>query len=631
MSILSLSLWSILLLAGLWPGVAILRWRKPSARLGDKDRSYAPVPGRRHPHLWGFEDTKFEFCGPRSVRVTGNRYPLAGMPLPRFIPFVEEVLGVALSEGNRSAVVPPPILPPPVANEVFLGRLREVMAPCQWMDDDRARLVHSHGQLSVEEIYRIQRGRPPERVVDLVVFPESEGDVIRLVDWADTHGVVLIPYGGGTNVSGALLCPVGEERMIVSVDMARMNRILEIDRENNWAVVEAGITGMDLERELEENNLTCGHVPDSIEFSTLGGWIATNASGMKKNRYGNIENIVLEATLVTPHGEVKSCPINPRSATGIHPRHLMFGSEGCLGIITRAVIQIRPSLEVRRYGSVVFRDFAGGFAFLKAVQASEVRAASIRLVNNLEFRLGRSLTPNRGRWKAFASRCLNHYVVNSKGFDPSEMEAFTLVMEGTVNEVRQQQQTLSHLRARAGGISGGAEGGKRGYRATFAIAYIRDFLNQLGVLGETFETSAPWSRIEAITEAVERELTSSCQLFNVSGNPYLSYRISQSYQTGVCIYFTMGFSADGLGEPEAVYQKIEHRLREVILEEGGSLSHHHGVGKVRRGFLPRVHSASGMEAVRAVKRTLDPRNVFAAANHVFGPSPTDKIEVDLEL
>jgi alkyldihydroxyacetonephosphate synthase len=211
------------------------------------------------------------------------------------------------------------------------------------------------------------------------------------------------------------------------------------------------------------------------------------------------------------------------------------------------------------------------------------------------------------------------------------MEAFTLVMEGTVNEVRQQQQTLSHLRARAGGISGGAEGGKRGYRATFAIAYIRDFLNQLGVLGETFETSAPWSRIEAITEAVERELTSSCQLFNVSGNPYLSYRISQSYQTGVCIYFTMGFSADGLGEPEAVYQKIEHRLREVILEEGGSLSHHHGVGKVRRGFLPRVHSASGMEAVRAVKRTLDPRNVFAAANHVFGPSPTDKIEVDLEL
>jgi alkyldihydroxyacetonephosphate synthase len=628
MTILTLSLWSLPLLGGLFLAARLFRGPKSTVGLTEKDRSYDPTAGRRYAHWWGFEDTKFEFCGPRTIRVTGSRYPLAGPELPRFIPFVEDVLGMDLGPENLREAAKPPVLPPSVVNAAFLGRLRKVWPSHQWMEDDEARLVHSHGQLSVEEIYRILKGRPPERVVDLVVFPESEGDVSWLVKWADECDVVLIPYGGGTNVSGALLCPVDEGRMIVSVDMARMNRIVAIDRENNWAVVEAGITGMDLERQLEQETLTCGHIPDSIELSTLGGWIATNASGMKKNRYGNIEDIVLEATLVTPHGELKSCPINPRSATGIHPRHLMFGSEGCLGIITQAVIQVRPLPEVRRYGSVVFRNFKDGIGFLKAVQESGVRPASIRLVNNLEFRLGRSLTPTPSRWKGFVSRWMSRYVVAFKKFDPKTMVACTLVMEGTVAEVLQQQQDLARLRVIAGGLSGGEEGGKRGYRATFAIAYIRDFLNQLGILGETFETSAPWSRIVAITEAVERELLRSCRVFSVSGNPYLSYRISQSYQTGVCLYFTMGFSARGLEDPESVYQKIEHRMREVILEEGGSLSHHHGVGKVRRGFLPRVHSNSAMQAVRAMKKTLDPRNIFAAANHVFGPCSADKIPVD---
>jgi len=592
------------------------------------DRSYDPSPGERVPHLWGYRDTKFEFCAPGVVRVTGTRYPLAGPPLPKFIPFVEEVLGLPLTEDLLQEPTPPTELPAAVHNAGFESELARVLEPGQIASSTQERLVHSHGQLSVEEIYRILGGTAPERVVDLVVYPQAEAEVVELVRLADGHDVVLIPYGGGTNVSGALLCPRDEMRMIVSVDMSRMDRILEIDEKNHLIVVEAGITGKDLEAKLEERGLTSGHVPDSMEFSTLGGWIATNASGMKKNRYGNIEDIVLEAVLVTPRGEVKSLPVNPRSSVGIHPRTLSFGSEGSLGIITRAVLQVHALPEVRRFASFIFKDFAAGLVFLKAVQGSGARPASLRMANKTEFRLGRALSPVGSKWHNFVGCLKQYYVVDLKGFDPKTMVVCTVVMEGAVAEVRQQDETLNALAKKTGGLAGGPEAGKRGYRVTFAIAYIRDFLNKLGVLGETFETSAPWDRIEAITGEVEKELFALCKQHGVPGRPYLSYRISQIYQAGVCIYFTMGFFGRGMKNAEKSYHAIEHRLREVILEQGGSLSHHHGVGKVRQDFMPQVHSQGAITAIQAVKHALDPHNVFAAGNNVFGLTEANTEQVE---
>jgi len=599
-------------------GAYAARGRSGKATSPAKDGSYDHAPGERSPHLWGYRDTRFEFCGPSTVRITGTRYPLSGPPLPKFIPFVEEVLELPLTPDMLREPTPPVSLPDPVANEAFSAALAGVLRPDQVDADDGERLTHSHGQLSVDEIYRILGGTAPERVVDLVVFPESDQEVAELVRLADRHGAALIPYGGGTNVSGALLCPVDEKRMIVSVDMRRMARIVEVDETSHMIVVEAGITGKSLEAELEERGLTCGHVPDSMEFSTLGGWIATHASGMKKNRYGNIEDIVLEATLVTPRGELRSIPVNPRCSIGIHPRAFLFGSEGSLGIITRATLKVHPLPEVRQFASFVFKDFAAGVGFLKQVQNSGARPASLRLANETEFRLGRALSPAGTRWHVFANRLKQYYLVNLKGFDPQTMVVCTAVMEGAAAEVRQQQTTLAKLCKSTGGISGGPEAGKRGYCVTFAIAYIRDFLNKLGVIGETFETSAPWDRIEAITRSVEEELHRSCIIHEVPGKPYLSYRVSQIYQSGVCLYFTMGFSGRSMKDPTKSYHAIEHRLREVILEQGGSLSHHHGVGKVRREFVPRVHSTGSLSAVKAVKQALDPGNVFAAGNNVFG-------------
>lgn len=589
---------------------------------GAGERPYDPAPGRRYPHLWGYDDTRFEFLDPRTVHLTGSRYPLAGAPLPHFMPFVEALLGVPVGPEHLQETPPPPALPEPVRAPAFLDELRDAHPGARVEDDDESRLIHSHGQLSVEEIYRLLGGGVPDRLVDLVVHPANEEEVLTLVRLADRHGVVLIPYGGGTNVSGALACPPQERRTIVSVDMRGMNGILEIDRANGRVVVEAGITGKDLEVRLEAEGLTSGQVPDSLELSTVGGWIATNASGMKKNRYGNIEDAVLDAVLVTPRGEVRARPVVPRSSTGIQAQRLAFGSEGGLGIVTRAVLQVWPLPEAQRYASFVFPDFEAGVRYLRAVQAAGIRPASIRLTNNTEFRLGQALGRARRGTRALVARLTKAYVTRVKRFDPERMVACTVVMEGSAAEVRQQARGLFGLLGQHGGLSGGPENGRRGYAVTFAIAYIRDFLNKLGILGETFETSAPWSRIHDITGAVEAELRRLCTERGVPGRPYLSYRISQSYRTGVCIYFTMGFCGRGLADAERTFHEIEHRMREVVLEQGGSLSHHHGVGKIRQDFVPRVHSEASIGAARALKRSLDPNDVFGAGNHALGPAAT---------
>ena len=598
-------------LAALLAALLVLRRRRGPDRL---DSSYDESDGERRLHKWGYADTRFEFDGPRSVRVTGSRYPLAGYSLPFFIPFVEEVLGVPIDPGEAVPEVERDPLPPPRPCEPFLDACRQLLGEERVAAGDTARLAHSHGQLSVDEIYRLLYIGSLARVVDLVLFPESEEEARELVRLAGEHGVCLVPYGGGTNVSGALTLPPGEERPVASVDMSRMNRVLWLDEDNLQAGVEAGISGKELERLLGERGYTSGHDPDSVELSTLGGWIATNASGMKKNRYGNIEDIVVEATLVTPAGEVESRRATPRNSIGVAPRLWLFGCEGNLGLITKAVIRIHPRPEAREYGSLVFPSLDHGVRYLKALRREGALPASIRLVNNTEFRFGQALKPAPTPMARVKTAIQRFVLARLKGFDLGSLAACTVVMEGTRREVAWQKRVIFSLAKRFGGVSGGAHNGRRGYMLTFAIAYIRDFLNQFHIMGETFETSVPWDRIHDVTAAVERELAGQCRAHGVRGTPYLSYRVTQTYHTGVCIYFTMGFSGKGLEAPDRVYHDVEARLRQAILDHGGSLSHHHGVGKIRAAFLPEVQSEASLRIMRETKRAMDPDDVFAIGN-----------------
>jgi len=602
--------------------VALVFWMRRQVRSGQRlDMPYDLSKGERFSHKWGYTDTQFEFDSPRTVRVTGSRYPLSGYRMPGFIPFVEDVLDVEIRREDVNVEIEHKDLPSPTINEAFLASLKARFAEGRFSVDPQDRLVHSHGQLSVGEVYRLLYQSPLERLVDLVFYPEEEEEAKGLVDLAHAHDVCLIPYGGGTNVSGALLCPVDEQRMIVSVDMRRMNRILWIDEENLQACIEAGIEGKQMEVELDEKGYTSGHDPDSIELSTLGGWIATNASGMKKNRYGNIEDVVLEATLVTPTGDIETRNVTPRNSAGIPPRVFLFGNEGGLGLITKAVLKIYPRPQVRKYGSLVFPSFENGVSFLKALRQSGVLPASIRLVNNNEFRFGQALKGVPTFWKGMIDKLQKFALTRIYRLDPKEMVACTILMEGTKMEIRQQQKAVFGLAKRHRGISGGAHNGKRGYALTFGIAYIRDFLNKCHMLGETFETSMPWSKIHQITQAVRKELTEQAAKYHIPGTPYLSYRVTQTYHTGVCVYFTMGFYEKGLEKPDEVFHHVEHALRQVVLDNGGSLSHHHGVGKIRQGFLPQIQTENSIQVLRQTKKAMDPRNVFGARNGVFGDLP----------
>ncbi len=583
------------------------------------DSSYSFADGERYAHKWGYTDTRFEFDGNESVRVTGERYPLAGYSMPYFIPFAEEVLGVSFRPEDIVEERDYGELPAPKDSAAFVAALKETFNADQIGVGDKERLIHSHGQLSVDEIYQILYGDRLKRLVDLVLYPRGEEDVSLLVRLANEHGVCLVPYGGGTNVSGALAVPPDEERPVASVDMGRMTRILSFDEVNMLACIEAGICGRELEKELSARGFTSGHDPDSVELSTLGGWISTNASGMKKNKYGNIEDIVLEATLVTPTGEIETRQVTPRHSTGVQPRGLLFGSEGNFGIITKAVIKIYPLPKVKKYGLLIFPNFATGVAFLKELRQGEgVLPASIRLVNNFELRFGQALKPEAKAWKKIEKKIQHFVLFKLKRFKADEIVACTIAMEGTPSEISHQEEIIFGTAKRFGGISGGASNGKSGYTLTFGIAYIRDFFSQFHILGETFETSIAWDQILAVTSAVKERLAKECDERGIAGKPYLAYRVTQTYHTGVCIYFTMGFSGKGLENPVETYHEIESTLRQIILDHGGSLSHHHGIGKIRQKFLKQVQSPNSIEVMRQAKKAMDPNNIFAIGNGSLG-------------
>ena len=587
---------------------------KDQASIIYPDAPPAPSPAEEESlDVWGFRDTRFDFNENGHVIIRGSRYELSGKELPRFLPWVREVLECDVNPRNINAPSYPTTIPDPQVSSAFVNDLKQFLRPDQLDKAGEMRLRHGHGHTQ-EEMYSIKYTRLG-RIPDIVVYPESEAEVVNLVEAAKKHGVSLIPYGGGTNVTDALRCDTREQRTIASVDMRRMNRILWIDRTNMMACIEAGAVGRNIMRELEKYGVTMGHEPDSVEFSTLGGWIATNASGMKKNRYGNIEDLVLDVVVVTASGKLERTSASPRESVGLDLRRLIFGSEGTLGIITAAVIKIFPLPGVQKYGSVLFPTFEHGFAFMYDLAREAIPPASVRLVDNLQFRFGLALKPkSQGMLADLKSKAERFFVTTVKGFEPGKMVACTLVFEGTSAEVEQQQRDLYRIAARHGGMKAGAENGRRGYQLTFSIAYIRDFLMNYYIIAESFETSVPWSHALALCENVKRRLVDEYQRRGLPGKPFVSARVTQIYPTGVCIYFYFGFYYKGIPNPQEVYLELENMARDEILKSGGSLSHHHGVGKLRCAFLPRIMSETAIRWKHELKKSLDPANIFGAGN-----------------
>eukprot|EP00474_Spongospora_subterranea_P000252 CRZ00710.1 hypothetical protein [Spongospora subterranea] len=563
---------------------------------------------------WGYDDTFFHIIPNTDlIRVSGHRYDVSGLTMPNLLPFMKSRGVSQTATANDVVDINQVAIPFSVSNDDFVASL-----PASIIVDlsPACRIRHSHGH-SLQEIYNLRKGLV-ERVPDSVAYVNSESDVKELISRATQHSVVLIPFGGGTSVSQALKCNPNESRHICSVDLSQMNSVLWVDKENLTAEVQCGAIGPEIERVLSQNGLCLGHEPDSHEFSTLGGWIATRASGMKKNAYGNIEDIVLRITCITPSGVLEEFGRCPRQSTGPDIKQLVLGSEGILGIITSAVLRVRPLPVSTEYASLIFPDFASGVAFMRQVSRQRVAPASIRLVDNEQFQFGNAIKPEEKRsWvNARFQDSFRKWIITKLGYDLKQIVACTILFEGNSSEIRRQKWRILSIGWEFGGRSAGSDAGRRGYRLTFLIAYIRDFTLSLGLLAESFETSVEWDRVVSLCDNVKKRIKQSCDDAGALIPPFISCRVTQVYDTGACIYFYFGLVPDGVDNPVEAFTKIEHEARQEVLRSGGSLSHHHGVGQIRKQFMGQVTSAASLSLLKAVKRQVDPSNVFAVGNLV---------------
>ena len=330
---------------------------------------------------------------------------------------------------------------------------------------------------------------------------------------------------------------------------------------------------------------------------------------------------MLDVQVVTALGELTHAAPFPRESAGLDLRRWVFGSEGSLGVITSAVVKIFPLPAVQRYDAILFPDFEAGVAFLYDLTREATPPASVRLVDNLEFQLSQTLKPRAAGAAALKRKLERLVVTRLRGFDPTRMVACTLVYEGSADEVHAQETGVHRLARRHRGMRAGAENGRRGYQLTFGIAYLRDSVMRHWILGESFETSVPWSQVATLCSNVKERLHAECARRRISGRPFVTARVTQVYQTGVCVYFYFGFYHKGLADPVGTFSELERAARDEILNSGGSLSHHHGVGKLRRGFLPRVFSPAALEWSGDIKRAIDPGNIFGIGNLVTGATP----------
>jgi len=592
-------------------------------------------------HIWGFTDVCFTIINATVLMITGNKYDICNKNIPNFLPFVKQLTGnfnifdtkaisndtlleKYYSEINHSA------------ENKMTGNHKELQDMLKtnnikYSFDGYDILSHSHGQLSVDEIYRIKYGDFKKLdTVDIVIYPKCSKEIEMIFNISKKNNYKIIPYGGGTNVTGCLLINRDELKqqnkdVCISLDMRYFNNILHTDIENNYAIIQSGACGKEIEDHLNSIGYTMGHEPDSYEFSTLGGWISTYASGMRRNKYGNIEEIVVDFGYINDKSrhiidkdkdDKKSAGVYiVRHSHGPKPQNLFFGHEGNFGIITDVVVNIKKIPSVKLYESIVFHSMADGIKFLREINSMEYKPSSIRLVDNQQFKFGQALKPEKTNWfDKLIDKIKKFYLFKVLKYDLDKIVASTLLVEGTRSYCESTIKEIKKIVYKYNGILGGSENGKSGYNLTHAIAYIRDFMNEYNVLSETFETSIEWDKIEDMAESVKTVLITEYKKY-MKHTPLFSYRISQCYNTGVCVYFTLGFNKDESTTPEEsieIYHTLEKLMREVMIMKGGSISHHHGIGKIKAKEL----GDDQLQTMKSIKDMYDSNNIFCENNYL---------------
>ncbi len=470
------------------------------------------------------------------------------------------------------------------------------------------RVAHGLGK-AYRDVVRGFRGEfenPP----DLVAFPRDESEIEVVLSWAEAEGAAVIPFGGGTSVVGGVEGRLGD-RPFVSMDLRKLDRVLEVDAESLAARIQAGATGPGLEDQLREHGLTLRHFPQSFEYSTLGGWIATRAGGHFATLYTHIDDLVESVRAITPRGAWESRRL-PGSGAGPSPDRALIGSEGILGVIADAWVRVRPRPEYKSSCGVEFDDFHAAARAIREISQSGLYPTNCRLLDALE-----AGTTGAGSGEK------NLLVL---GFESAQLpveEPMRLALDiarthgGTPGDPRTSGPTGRNRPPGEGfrPVGGESEDAVGAWRGAFLLApYLRDTFVACGVLSETFETAITWDRFEEFhaetMEAVRAKVAEVCGVpAEGNGSPRVSCRFTHVYPDGPAPYFTVIAPAIRGGEVEQ-WDEIKAAASEAVIEGGGTITHHHAVGRDHRPWYDRQRPTPFAAALRAAKGELDPAGML---------------------
>lgn len=426
---------------------------------------------------------------------------------------------------------------------------------------------------------------------DLVAFPRTEDDVVALLEWASDADVAVVPYGAGSSVVGGTEYDGGDEFAgVVSLDLSGLDTVFEIDATSRAARIGAGILGPALEDALRPHGLTLRHFPQSFEFSTLGGWLATRSGGHYATNRTHIDDFVESMRTVTPSGTIATRRL-PASGAGPSPDRLLLGSEGTLGVITEAWMRLQDRPTHKRSVTVTFGDATSAFAAVRAILQAGCTPANCRLLDPDEAAMSGVA---HGEWVLVLGEESAHHPVD---------DAVAILVDiarssgGTVADAATADRDAPADRA------------AESWRSSFIrMPYVRDAMARMGVISETFETAVTWDRVETLYHAVRTDLGAAIE--QVTGAPGLvTCRLTHAYPDGAAPYFTV-IAAGRPGSEVAMWDAIKDASMDLLDRHDATVTHHHAVGRVHRPGYDRQRPERFAAALRAVKAELDPAGIL---------------------
>jgi alkyldihydroxyacetonephosphate synthase len=488
-------------------------------------------------------------------------------------------------------------LPEPALSAAARRALERAVGAEHVTDDRGERVTHALGK-SFSDLVRIRSG-DGSGAPDAVVRPGSAGEVAAALAACAKAGVAVIPFGGGTSVVGGVEALPGEHGSAISMDLGRMDRVLDIDPQSLTGRFEPGLFGPDLEGRLERAGMTLGHFPQSFEFSTVGGWVATRSAGQASTGHGRIDELVEAVACVTPAGELATMDV-PASAAGPSLRELIVGSEGTLGVITAATLRLRRCAKAQHYEAWSFRSFEEGVEAFRHMEQAEASPDVARLSDEHETRLSMALAPNSA-----AGGRIGRAYLRLRGHEGGCIALAGF--EGSAQGVARRRGRSAELLRAAGGIPLGQKPALTWRHGRFAAPYLRDELLDRGVMVETLETATTWTNLNHLYGAVGDALREALAARGTP--PLVTCHVSHLYSSGASLYFTF-IARQEEGAELDQWWAAKTAAAGAIVAGGGTITHHHGVGRDHVPWMSDEIGQVGLELLRAAKDRLDPAGIM---------------------